>query len=1222
MREQNAQSIGFFARITIVVFAAFPAVGLRRFFRSRSLPTILLCTMFCTLASPAYAKDGEITYTGTNTQIYGDDSHGGGQKGPFNIGFTFNFYGTDYTQANVNTNGVLTFGAYYTAFSNGALNANGQNNSIYAFWDDLITSIAMDSSVKPIYYATIGAEPNRKFVVQWTNMYFFSTTIQMGTFQAILYEGSNDVQIQYRDLLGGSRALGDSATIGIKKDNSTYSQYSNNTASLTEGQAIRYSSNGEGGYTVDTDADYDLVYLAPNGAPTSPTLVNPTDGTTGVTTTPTFEWLPVENAATYTVLISTVSSFASTVKNAPGITGTSYTLDSALSNDTQYYWRVQAINSTGSSLSATRSFTTGTANTAPDTPASVTSADLTSGSSITNASGSTLTATLSDNDDAEQVRFRIQIATDDAFNSLVVDYRSPFGSEGSATYTVGETGGTYLVGSGGTVLSPDDYYLRIRAEDDAAASSDWYTVSGKAFSVVDAPEVSSLSPANGAEDVALDANLTVTFDAATRAGTGSLTIRKSSDGTGVETITVSGALLSGNGTTALTFNPSVTLAQSTGYYIVWTASAFKNAADIHAPAVTSGSYWQFTTVDLTAPVLSSIAASAGSGSATITWNTDESGSTLLQYGTTSALGSATSETDTGTGGLLAHSVSLSNLTICTTYYYRPVSRDLSLNSGTGPTSFFTTTGCTASASVGTQTGSTVPTSGGSLDMTSNGSGASLTVPASASTNTFTLQIKKIEKDTVIAVTDTPSGTEVIGDQTYDIRAISGSTVVTSFLEAITITMEYTDDQVSGYDESTLWIYRWDGSAWNALDSCAVDTGANTVTCTTTHFSTFGLFGEAQNSGDSGTSTVTGTTQGNGGRRGSEQDMAVRIAAARAAIFARYEGKKQESITIAIEEEKNGTENMNEQWSEQMAAEEEARIAERIAERQARIAEIEKTKAEFEAKYALHREERMARAVAQEEEKLAEAQIVLLAEQEALKTEQEANAKRREERLAKRDSLDEQGTSKSAAPSLASVAARRDRLYAMVDETPVLYADVPLSAWYAPFVSFMVEEKIATGYADASGKPTGEFGVTNPVTFAEIVKMALNAAEKESGNLPPPRNTSAQGTWAAGFVAQAETMSLSVFSPKLNVHSPATRGAVIQTILEVMGIPTGIKIAAPFSDVPSNHPYAQAIATAAAYGLIGGDTDVNGNDLGTFRPDAPVTRAEVAKIIALVKEVMQ
>lgn len=100
------------------------------------------------------------------------------------------------------------------------------------------------------------------------------------------------------------------------------------------------------------------------------------------------------------------------------------------------------------------------------------------------------------------------------------------------------------------------------------------------------------------------------------------------------------------------------------------------------------------------------------------------------------------------------------------------------------------------------------------------------------------------------------------------------------------------------------------------------------------------------------------------------------------------------------------------------------------------------------------------------------------------------------------------------------------------------------------------------------------------------------------------------------------MSLSVFDPKLNVHSPATRGAVIQTILEVMGIPTGIKIAAPFSDVPSNHPYAQAIATAAAYGLIGGDTDVNGNDLGTFRPDDPITRAEVAKIIALVKEVMQ
>ncbi|MFA6523156.1 MAG: S-layer homology domain-containing protein [Candidatus Peribacteraceae bacterium] len=1153
------------------------------------------------------AVDGEITYTGANTGIYGDDSHSGGVRGPFNIGFTFNFYGTDYTQANVNTNGVLTFGAYYTAFSNGALSTSGQNNSIYAFWDDLITSIAMDASVKPIYYATIGAEPDRKFVVQWTNMYFYGTTIQMGTFHAILYEGSNDVQIQYRDLLGGDRALGNSATIGIKKDNSTYSQYSNNTASLTEGQAIRYSSDGEGGYTADTDADYDLIYLAPSGAPTSPTLVNPTDGSTGVTTTPTFEWLPVENASTYTVLISTVSSFSSTVVNASGLTDVSYTLGSPLSNSTQYYWRVQAVNSTGSSLSATRSFTTGSSNTAPDTPASVASTHLISGGSTTDASGSTLTATLSDADESEQVRFRIQIATDADFNSLVVDYRSPFRDEGDITYTVGETGGTYLVGSGGTALSSDDYYLRIRAEDDAAASSSWYTVSGVAFSVMTAPHVLTLSPANGATGVGTGANLVLTFDVATRAGTGTLTIRKTADGAEVETIAISGALLSGNGTTQLTLNPSEAFTQGTSYYVVWDANAFKNAVGVFASALTLSSSWRFTTVDTASPILYSISAVGDSDSATVIWSTDELSSSLLQYGTLSTFGSVTSEEDTGTG-VTDHRMALSGLTACTTYYYRPISRDPSTNTGTGSTSSFITSGCTNSATVIVQTGSSITMSGGSLSMRRGNSGAALIVPEDASTNPFIIQIKKLDKDTVIAVTSTPSGVGVIGDQTYDIRAISGSVLVTSFLRPITVTLEYTDAQMSGYDETTLWIHRWDGSSWNALDDCSVDTSANTVTCTTTHFSTFGLFGDAVATPVASTSTAT--SESTGGRRGTEEGMAQRIESAQNALLSRFAKKQQESAQLA--ETKREPEGGSQ--AEVTATEREQRIAARKVE----IARIERLKEEYAQKYAQHREQRMARAVAEEEQNLAKEQAALLADEAALLAEQETNAQRRTERLAEQERLGAQNL-RGAAPALDSIAARRDRLYAVVNETPVLYADVPLSAWYAPYVSYAVEENIATGYADETGRLTGEFGVTDPVTFAEILKMALKASGKESDSLPPPRNVSARGTWASVFVAQAESMGLTVFAPDLDVHVPATRGAVIQTLLEVLGIPTGIKIAVPFTDVSSDHPYAQAIATAAAYGLIEGDKDAGGNPLDTFRPDGEINRAEAAKIISLAVE---
>ena len=60
----------------------------------------------------------------------------------------------------------------------------------------------------------------------------------------------------------------------------------------------------------------------------------------------------------------------------------------------------------------------------------------------------------------------------------------------------------------------------------------------------------------------------------------------------------------------------------------------------------------------------------------------------------------------------------------------------------------------------------------------------------------------------------------------------------------------------------------------------------------------------------------------------------------------------------------------------------------------------------------------------------------------------------------------------------------------------------------------------------------------------------------------------------------------------------------------------------FSDVQVKHPHSNAIATATFYGLVTGDMDRDGNPTGAFRPDDPINRAEVAKIIALVKEVIE
>ncbi len=460
------------------------------------------------------AIDGEVIYGGTAASFSNVDD---ATDGPKNIGFTFNYYGTNYTTLYISTNGVLNMASANAAYSN---NSTGLDRSIHGFWDDLILSTG-----SKVYYKTIGTPGSQKFVVQWTNMYFYGTSITMGTFQAVLYEGSNNIQLQYRDLLGGSRSLGDSATIGLR-GSSSGSIFSYNTASISEGKALLYTPNGSGDYNaVNSSATYDPIYLQDTNAPDSPSLINPLDGTTGTTVTPTFEWQTADKATSYNILISTNSGFSSTVVNQTGITATSYTLGSALSYNTTYYWRIAAVNSYGTNLSSTRSFTTaGVPNVAPNTPASVASAKFTGGGKV-NASGlaaTPLTMTLSDNDSGQQVRYRIQISSDNSFVSPEIDYRSSYAAQGAASFVLGESSGTYLAGSSSTVLADGNYYVRVRAEDAAAASSAWYTVSGVAF-VYDGTAPDALGkPQQVGSSVASTGSATISWDATAAADAAAL----------------------------------------------------------------------------------------------------------------------------------------------------------------------------------------------------------------------------------------------------------------------------------------------------------------------------------------------------------------------------------------------------------------------------------------------------------------------------------------------------------------------------------------------------------------------------------------------------------------------------------------------------------------------------------------------------------------------------
>ncbi|MES2985601.1 MAG: fibronectin type III domain-containing protein [Patescibacteria group bacterium] len=260
---------------------------------------------------------------------------------------------------------------------------------------------------------------------------------------------------------------------------------------------------------------------------------------------------------------------------------------------------------------------------------------------------------------------------------------------------------------------------------------------------------------------------------------------------------------------------------------------------------TTSDYNVTTSADSVAPVISLPSASINSGtSAIISWNTNENATSLVRYGLTATY---TATTSLGVATTATHSVSLSDLKACTQYHYQILTTDAVGNSSTTTDSLFTTSGCAGGTSVQEVNTVAISNSTGDIATTtsaSTGNTVVLDIPAGYSTSSSVIfQIKQVEDLAVISGTGGVSGKSIVGDQMYDLQAyLNASTSMTAFNATLTINMSYRTIDASGYDESSFKIYRYDGVSWTELPSCVVDVTQNTVTCETTYFSTFGLFG--------------------------------------------------------------------------------------------------------------------------------------------------------------------------------------------------------------------------------------------------------------------------------------------------------------------------------------------------------------------------------------------
>jgi hypothetical protein len=134
--------------------------------------------------------------------------------------FNFTFFGNTYTDINICSNGNLQFGTTPAAnfINDNPPTAAAPNNAIYPCWDDLYTTTG------GIYYQTDGASPNRTFTIAWINRTQYLTG-PPETFEAILYETSNNIEFRYGTMpadAGGEGGPGGSDyTIGVENADGT-----------------------------------------------------------------------------------------------------------------------------------------------------------------------------------------------------------------------------------------------------------------------------------------------------------------------------------------------------------------------------------------------------------------------------------------------------------------------------------------------------------------------------------------------------------------------------------------------------------------------------------------------------------------------------------------------------------------------------------------------------------------------------------------------------------------------------------------------------------------------------------------------------------------------------------------------------------------------------------------------------------------------------------------
>jgi large repetitive protein len=218
-----------------------------------------------------------------------------------------------------------------------------------------------------------------------------------------------------------------------------------------------------------------LIASGVNAQPVnSPILLTPPNNDTTVSLMPTFTWSSVTGATSYHIQVFQQSV---TVIDVSNITTTSYTVTSALTPNTWYYWNVAGANAGGQGPYS-GFFNFRTLVLAPSPPTLLTPLD--------SAINVLLTPTLDWTSVPGASEYRVQISVSPTFNSTVLDVS-------------GLVNSGYVV-QGGVLLNSTKYYWRVNAKNSGGTSS--WSVPFSFTTVPAPPPIPTLSyPTNGSTGI-------------------------------------------------------------------------------------------------------------------------------------------------------------------------------------------------------------------------------------------------------------------------------------------------------------------------------------------------------------------------------------------------------------------------------------------------------------------------------------------------------------------------------------------------------------------------------------------------------------------------------------------------------------------------------------------------------------------------------------------------